>query len=205
MFSTPFSLALNAAKLSARGLTSVATTRSLWRAARIGWHRDGACSDAGALLVAGALGVTAAQRSNTAHAAVPLPAKGATRAAELPLYARNFTCQSPTHRAGSAPRGGRPPSAYGELLDRPKGKVVGHFTAAQLTQDSPFAAAVSSLEIHTFHLEDGAIHGLGTALRGTAGSFTILGGTGRYAVSAAATWRHSASVSTAATGQPTSI
>ena len=40
MFSTPFSLALNAAKLSARGLRSVATTRSLWRAARIAWMPD---------------------------------------------------------------------------------------------------------------------------------------------------------------------
>ena len=37
MFSAPFSLALNAANLSARSLTSVATTRSLWRAARIAW------------------------------------------------------------------------------------------------------------------------------------------------------------------------
>jgi hypothetical protein len=135
----------------------------------------------GALLVAGALGVTAAQRSNAAHAAVPLPTKGAAKAMELSLYARNFHLQAPTHRAGQLPVGGDSHSAYGELLDRPNGKVIGHFTAAQLTQDSPFAAAVSSLEIHTFHLEDGTIHGLGTALRGTAGSFTILGGTGRYA------------------------
>ena len=135
----------------------------------------------GALLVAGALGVTAAQRANAAHGAVPLPTKGAAKAIELSLYARNFHLQAPTHRAGQLPVSGDRHSAYGELLDRPHGKVIGHFTAAQLTQDSPFAAAVSSLEIHTFHFEDGTIHGLGTALRGTAGSFTILGGTGRYA------------------------
>lgn len=135
----------------------------------------------GALLVAGAFGVTAANRSGTAQAAVPLPAKGAAKATELSLYARNFHLQAPNHRAGQLPVNGDRHSAFGELLDRPNGKVIGHFTAAQLTQDSPFAAAVSSLEIHTFHLEDGTILGLGTALRGTAGSFMILGGTGRYA------------------------
>ena len=45
---------------------------------------------------------------------------------------------------------------------------------------SPFAAAVSSLEIHTFALEGGTLHGLGTAARGSEGHFVVLGGTGRY-------------------------
>jgi hypothetical protein len=58
--------------------------------------------------------------------------------------------------------------------------VIAHCTAAHLTQESPFAAAVSSLEIHTFTLRDGTIHGLGSALRGADGEFLILGGTGRY-------------------------
>jgi hypothetical protein len=57
--------------------------------------------------------------------------------------------------------------------------VIGHFTAAHLTHDSPFAAAVSSLEIHTFTLRDGTIDG--SAVRGADGQFLILGGTGRYA------------------------
>jgi hypothetical protein len=59
--------------------------------------------------------------------------------------------------------------------------VIGHFTAAHLTHESPFAAAISSLEIHTFTLRDGTIHGLGSAVRGDDGQFLILGGTGRYA------------------------
>ena len=59
--------------------------------------------------------------------------------------------------------------------------MVGHFTAAHLTHDSPFAAGASSLEIHTFALKDGTIHGLGSAARGAEGHFVILGGTGRYA------------------------
>jgi hypothetical protein len=103
--------------------------------------------------------------------------KGAT---DLWLYARQFHLDSPTHRAGQPPVKGDRHSTFGELLDRPKnGKVIGHFTGAFLTQDSPFAGA-SSLEIHTFHLEDGTIHGIGSALGGALGHFIILGGTGRY-------------------------
>jgi hypothetical protein len=67
------------------------------------------------------------------------------------------------------------------LLDRRGGTVIGHFTAAHLTHDSPFGAAVSSLEIHAFTLRDGTIHGLGSVERGADGQFLILGGTGRYA------------------------
>ena len=70
----------------------------------------------GALLVAGALGVTAAQRSNAARAAVPRPRKGATEATKLSLYARNFHLQAPTHRAGQLPAGGDRHSAYGPPL-----------------------------------------------------------------------------------------
>ena len=40
---------------------------------------------------------------------------------------------------------------------------------------------MSSLEIHTFTLNGGTIHGLGTAMRGAEGHFVILGGTGLYA------------------------
>ena len=40
MFSAPFSAALKAAKFSARSFRSVATTRSLWREARIAWTPD---------------------------------------------------------------------------------------------------------------------------------------------------------------------
>jgi hypothetical protein len=71
-------------------------------------------------------------------------------------------------------------SAYAELFDAPEGRAVGHFSAAHLTHDSPFAATVSSLEIHTFTLPDGTIHGLGSAVRGADGRFVILGGTGVY-------------------------
>lgn len=134
----------------------------------------------GALLVAGALGVTAAaSRAGPAEVAQPAqsPARGTT---ELRLFARQFHLHGPARVAGQPPAKGERTSAYGELLDRPGGKVVGHFTAAHITLDSPFAAALSNLEIHTFHLGDGTIHGLGSATPGQAGQFVIVGGTGRF-------------------------
>jgi hypothetical protein len=118
----------------------------------------------GLLLAAGAVGVSAARRSGTAQAATE--AKGS----ELRLYGRNFHLHAPSHAAGQVPVNG----------DRPGGEVVGHFSAAHLTQESPFAAAASSLEIHTFTLKTGTIHGLGSATRGAEGHFVILGGTGIY-------------------------
>jgi hypothetical protein len=130
----------------------------------------------GLMLAAGALGLGAAQRAEAAGSVAP-----ATNATELRLYGRNFHLHAPERRVGQVPEKGDRHSAYGELLARPKGKVVGHFTAAHLTHDSPFAAGASSLEIHTFALQDGTIHGLGSVARGAEGHFVILGGTGRYA------------------------
>jgi hypothetical protein len=134
----------------------------------------------GLLLVAGAFGLGAAQRAEGA-VAVPARTWQGTTATELRLYGRNFHLHAPDRRAGQVPVKGERHSAYGELMERPNGKVVGHFTAAHLTHDSPFAAGVSSLELHTFTLEGGTIHGLGSVARGAEGHFAILGGTGRYA------------------------
>ena len=136
----------------------------------------------GALLVAGALGVGAAARKVVPAEAKPTVAPATTaRPTELRLFARHYHLHSPTHRAGQIPGKGERTSAYGELLDRPSGKVVGHFTAAHMTLDSPFAAGLGSLEIHTFHLANGTLHGLGAAAPGAEGQFVILGGTGSFA------------------------
>jgi hypothetical protein len=121
-----------------------------------------------------------------AAAAVGIGAAGAqaatpkTEGTELLLYGRGFHLHSQTKRPGQIPENGDRHNAYGELLSRPGGNVVGHFTAAHLTHASPFAAGASSLEIHTFTLESGTIHGLGAVARGAEGHFVILGGTGRY-------------------------
>ncbi len=126
----------------------------------------------GLALVAGAVGFGAAG----AQAATPK-----ARETELRLYGRNFHLHSPSRRPGTVPASGDRHSAYGELLDRPNGKVVGEFSAAHLTHDSPFAAGAASLEIHTFTLKGGTLHGLGAVARGAEGHFVILGGTGHYA------------------------
>ena len=131
----------------------------------------------GALLAAGVLGISAARWDRPALGATPTK-KGDGR---LQLYGRNFHLHAGSAPAGKVPAKGDRHSAYGELLDRPNGKVIGHFTAAHLTHDSPFAAAASSLEIHTFTLKDGTILGLGSVARGAEGHFVIVGGTGRYA------------------------
>ncbi len=121
-----------------------------------------------------------------AAAAVGFSAAGAQAATpkkegtELLLYGRGFHLRSQTKRPGQVPEAGDRHSAYGELLDRPNGKVVGQFTAAHLTHDSTFTAGASSLEIHTFTLKDGTLHGLGAVARGAEGHFVILGGTGRF-------------------------
>jgi hypothetical protein len=111
--------------------------------------------------------------------AAPAKTEG-TAATELLLYGRGFHLHSQTKLRGQVPESGDRHSAYGELLDRPNGKVIGHFSAAHLTHASPFAAGASSLEIHTFTLKDGTIHGLGAVVRGAEGHFVILGGTGHY-------------------------
>ena len=127
----------------------------------------------GLLVAAGVVGLGGAVRhSSTVEAVQP-------SRTELRLYGRHLHLHAPTRRAGELPQKGDRHTAYAELLDGPEGAAVGHFSAAHLSLDSPFAA-VSSLEIHTFDLPDGTLHGLGSAVRGADGHFVILGGTGKY-------------------------
>jgi len=126
------------------------------------------------LAAAGVIGLGGAARHSSAAGTVR------QSRTELTLYGRHLHLHAPTRRAGELPRKGDRHTAYAELLDGPEGSAVGHFSAAHLSLDSPFAAA-SSLEIHTFDLAGGTIHGLGSAVRGADGHFVVLGGTGKYA------------------------
>jgi hypothetical protein len=130
----------------------------------------------GLLVAAGVLGLGGAVRQSSK----PETSTVAQPRTELKLYGRQYHLHAPMRRAGELPQKGDRHSAYAELLDDPEGAAVGHFSAAHLSLDSPFAAK-SSLEIHTFDLTDGTIHGLGSAVRGADGQFLVLGGTGRYA------------------------
>jgi hypothetical protein len=122
------------------------------------------------VLATGAFGVSVAGRVAAADAAPP--------ATTLVLHGRRFHLSSPGHRPGEVPATGDRLTGHGELLDGPNGRTIGHFTSAFFAFDSPFAAT-GSLELQTFQLEDGTIHGLGS-VTGTEGHFAILGGTGRY-------------------------
>jgi len=121
-------------------------------------------------LAAGALGAGVAGR---AAGAAPAPSTHA-----LVLSGRGFHLHSPTAEPGVPPAKGEHRTGYGELVAA-SGAVAGHFTSAFLAFDSPFGAA-GSLELQTFHLEDGTIHGLGSVATGSEGHFAILGGTGVY-------------------------
>jgi hypothetical protein len=128
----------------------------------------------GMLVAAGVLGLSRAGEA---------PVRGRDEkpaTTELTLFGRQYHLHAPQRRAGELPQKGDRLTAYAELADRPGGSAVGDFTAAHLALDSPFAGA-SSLEIHTFNLADGTIHGLGSTARGADGHFVILGGTGRFA------------------------
>ena len=143
------------------------TTRSTSRRSLLG---------RGFLFAAGAFGIGAARREESARAA-PL-APGRTRT--LRLYGRNFQLHAHDRLAGQVPGKGDRHSGYGELLDRPNGRVVGHFASAHMTHESPYTTVAASHELHTFSLKDGTIHGFGLSPRGGEGHFVILGGTGRY-------------------------
>ena len=120
-------------------------------------------------LAAGALGL-----STGAALAAPAPTT-------LRLYGRQAHLHSPTRRPGEVPVKGERFTAYAELLDGPRGARVGHFSAAFFAVDSPFADQGGSLELHTFSLDGGTIHGLGTATAAASAEFAVIGGTGRFA------------------------
>jgi hypothetical protein len=108
-------------------------------------------------------------------------AAGAGTPTTLRLYGRGAHLHSPTHEPGMVPAKGDRFTAYAELLDGPNGRTVGHFTAAFFAVESPFAGQAGSLELHTFTLQGGSIHGLGNAVAGDTSEFAVIGGTGRYA------------------------
>ena len=128
----------------------------------------------GLLVAAGVLGLGGAVRHSSAAEAVQPSthrARSCTDVISTYTLRRGGRASFP-RRATATPRTRSCSTAR-------KGAAVGHFSAAHLSLDSPFAAA-SSLEIHTFDLPDGTIHGLGSAVRGADGHFVILGGTGKY-------------------------
>jgi hypothetical protein len=128
----------------------------------------------GLVLAAGAVGVAVAGKE----------AKAATTRVpdELKLFGRNWRLVAPNRQPGDMVQLGDHGAVYGDLLDGPKGSVLGQFFGSRLAvQSTPgHARADASVEVHTFVLPHGTIVGMGTAIFGDA-TFAIVGGTGAYA------------------------
>jgi hypothetical protein len=123
------------------------------------------------VLAGGAFGLTLAGKD----------ARAATGSG-MRLYGSNWRLATPLRRPGEAIQLGDHGAVYGDLLDGPKGKVLGQFYGSRLAiQAAPGnTRADASVEVHTFVLPGGTIVGMGTSVLGRA-VFAVVGGTGRYA------------------------
>ena len=119
----------------------------------------------GLVVALGAVGLGAVKRPDAAGAATRSRRGRRGRSA---VRASSCTCTRRSAWPARCPTKGDRHTGYAQLLNKRNGRVVGHFTAAHLATDSPFAHA-GSLEIHTFHLAEGTIHGLGATARGAGG------------------------------------
>ena len=136
-----------------------------------------------ALLVgAGAIGLGAA--ADKAGATMPLqlePNHEPDR--ELRLHGRNWRLETAGRKPGEPIQLGDNGAVHGELLDGPKGTVLGQFFGSRLAIQAvagPHPRANGGIEVHTFVLPGGTILGMGTSLPG-ASVFAVVGGTGVYA------------------------
>ncbi len=141
----------------------------------------------GLFLLAGVLGLGAAERQIRGETAVapPRPAEAPTLAsATLRLYGR----RRPPQAQGYLP--GRSASehviSYGDLVDPAAGTRVGEFSTNGFCPETPFGhqfLAASNIELQTFKLPDGTLFGIGAAGPGAGReqTYAILGGTGRFA------------------------
>jgi len=100
----------------------------------------------------------------------------------LRLYGQSWRQTTRERQSGEPPLSGDRVSVYGELSALPNGPKVGEFYAAGFLLESPFGAdprGRTTLEMHTFKLQDGQLIGMGAGEPGV-GVFAIVGGTGRY-------------------------
>lgn len=143
----------------------------------------------GLLLIAGALGLVAAERQSGGGQAVAAPSRPdvalAHRAATLRLYGRGWRPQAQAHLLGRRSDGDHL-VGYGELLDAPDGVLVGRFCTNGFCPETPFGhalAASPTIEFQTLTLEDGTLFGMGAAAldAGSEKTYAILGGTGLFA------------------------
>jgi hypothetical protein len=130
----------------------------------------------GFILAAGAVGLGAVTRDANAQLDRSLET-----GKEVSLHGRRWRLETSGRRPGEAIQPGDHGVVHGELLDGPKGRVVGQFFGSRLAfVPMPGARATAGVEVHTFVLTGGTIVGMGTSLPGRS-VFAVVGGTGAYA------------------------
>ena len=142
----------------------------------------------GLLMIAGALGLVAAERRSPGQA-VAAPSRPEAALAPAPgshrFYGRGWRPQAQAPLLGRRSDGDHL-VGYGDLLDAPDGVVVGRFCTNGFCPETPFGhalAASPTIEFQTLALKDGTVFGIGAAglNAATDETYAILGGTGRYA------------------------
>jgi hypothetical protein len=148
-------------------------------------------------------GAAAASAAALATRAVPLQEVIRPTAADPPTVAgpldrTNLQLTAPRVRLdaigqqpGQLPALDGPFAAHGALTDT-AGATIGTFTI------TPVPGAAGSLQLHTFELDGGTLLGMGT-VTARAGTFAIIGGTGRYQ---GVTGTYSARISADRSGRP---
>lgn len=142
----------------------------------------------GLLVIAGALGLVAAERRPSGEAAVALqrlePTPGAS-VSTLRLYGRGWRPQAQAPGRGHSSQGDHLVS-YGDLVDGATGEIVGRFCANGFCPQTPLGhpmIAAPTIEFQTLALNDGTVFGIGAAALnpGAEMTYAIVGGTGRFA------------------------
>ena len=120
---------------------------------------------------------------NGSESATPDTGTGETT---LKLHGYHWHIYSQQHKRGEQPDRGDQLLTYGELRDRVDGPKRGEFYSSGLHMGFPFGGgpyAASSVEVHSFNLDEGTILGMGTSKPGRSDEniYAVLGGTGQYA------------------------
>lgn len=142
----------------------------------------------GLLMIAGALGLVAAERRSPGQAvAAPSRPEAALTPGptSLRFYGRGWRPQAQASLLGRRSDGDHL-VGYGDLLDAPDGVVVGRFCTNGFCPETPFGhaiAAAPTIEFQTLALKDGTVFGMGAGALNVGGerTYAILGGTERYA------------------------
>ncbi|HXJ67084.1 MAG TPA: hypothetical protein VNN79_25300 [Actinomycetota bacterium] len=129
-------------------------------------------------LAAGAVGFGAARKAMEGADPVVKASPDGKPPRSLEIQGRNVHALVEGRPLGHGPAAGGRTALSGELIDA-SGAFLGRFLGTSIAFD-PDEAGAAAMESHTFQLDDGTLHGMGTVQPETDTVFAIVGGTGRY-------------------------